>query len=109
MSALPNKEDIANAIEEASHERPVDRVLDGRWRLFLERRQPYLCGSLEPLSVGKVGLGHQGTVEELWWRQILSRPRLRPFYLRTAATREKLERLATHRGPAIDSLLENTG
>lgn len=66
-------------------------------------------GSLEPLLVGKIGLDHIEIVEELWWRQILSRPRLQPFYLQTAAAQERLERLANHRGPAVDFLLENIG
>lgn len=61
----------------------------------LARLLRYLAadGALQPLYVGKVGMDHVKTVEELLWRDVLEPPALEPRFLHTSTARRKLKAL----------------
>ena len=59
-------------------------------------------GSLDPLLVGKVGLGHADAIQELTLRGILRLPDVRPRYLTEP---EPGERLEACRGADVLSLI----
>ena len=50
-------------------------------------------GELEPLLVGKFGVGHLPIIRELQWRKVLRPLRLKPRYLDNPVARERLDGL----------------
>jgi uncharacterized protein (TIGR02421 family) len=61
-------------------------------------------GSLEPLFVGKIGVGHIALIQELQYRTVLRAPPLEPRYLSCPEAQAKLEHLRS--GILVSDLIE---
>ncbi|MCJ7766174.1 MAG: flavohemoglobin expression-modulating QEGLA motif protein [Thiovulaceae bacterium] len=59
-------------------------------------------GSLEPLFVGKLSAKHIPLIEELQWREILSKPPLFPRYLEEPDAKERLREIVENKMDILD-------
>ena len=68
---------------------------DAVYLLGLRQITEYLGrgGSLDPLFVGKIAIGHIPIIRELLWRKVLQPPPLRPRYLDSPGAAERLKRI----------------